>query len=78
MPLTFGVPISDISNATIAGSIVQGSGNLASGEGSRVTDLPNSNLTDSSISLFELVDPRVCLPADQREDEDKGCAKGGN
>jgi hypothetical protein len=46
-------------------------------ESSRKVILRDGALLDFGISLFELVDPRVCLPADQREDADRGCASGG-
>ncbi len=61
---------------TSIGNVSPGSGSLVSQEGSREAVLPNTSTGNTSISLFELVDPRLCLPSDQQE-EGGGCGGKG-
>jgi len=63
--LTGGVSVGTVTNDT---------GSLASGASASVIELPDASMA-TNISLFELVDPRLCLPSDQRDDPGSGCAK---
>ena len=73
----FSAPEKIVADVCVYGGVSGGVTAASNQAGTQRVSLPDAAAVDTSISVFEIVDPRVCLPADQREDEDKGCAKGG-
>ncbi|MCX7055755.1 MAG: hypothetical protein NTZ79_00770, partial [Proteobacteria bacterium] len=76
-PITGTVSIGDTTDAASITGFTGGVTAASNQAGTQRVALPDAAAVDTSISVFEIVDPRVCLPADQREDEEKGCAKSG-